>query len=322
MRYRTNLLVGSVSAVIIVACSSDLGSIHAGATDGSAGESADVASFNLSSDGGGGTSGESCRKIDLVFVIDNSASMGEEQGNLISNFPKFVDVINTFKAKDGSDIDYRIAVTTTDRDVTYQRVNQDGKTTPQTDKGSNGAFMTTTGMKNPWLERSDKNVASMFSTIANVGLKGSAIEMPLEGSRLALDARLKDSNAGFLRSDALLGLVYMTDEDDCSRLDNNFRASPTQSCTEVAQVPIDEYVSFFDKLKGDRSRWATAVIAGASACHSSFGSAIEATRLKDFTKKLGTSAVFSSICEGDLSKALEEALNTFDVACKNFVPPQ
>ena len=44
-------------------------------------------------------------------------------------------------------------------------------------------------------------------------------------------------NAGFLRPDALLGVVIMTDEDDCSRTDNNFQITD-DSCEKVAQVPL------------------------------------------------------------------------------------
>jgi hypothetical protein len=34
-----------------------------------------------------------CDKVDFLFVIDNSGSMGDEQGNLINSFPAFIDTI-------------------------------------------------------------------------------------------------------------------------------------------------------------------------------------------------------------------------------------
>jgi len=68
------------------------------------------------SDGGGGTDGGFglpdsgqppvqgvCSKMDILFVIDDSGSMGEEQGNLAQNFPLFIEALDNFN--DGS-LDY------------------------------------------------------------------------------------------------------------------------------------------------------------------------------------------------------------------------
>ena len=48
------------------------------------------------------------RKVDILFVIDDSGSMGEEQAKLAANFAPFVATLEEAGA------DYRIAVTTTD----------------------------------------------------------------------------------------------------------------------------------------------------------------------------------------------------------------
>ncbi|MCX4239931.1 hypothetical protein [Paraliomyxa miuraensis] len=42
---------------------------------------------------GGDQSG--CDKVDFLFIIDNSGSMGDEQGNLINSFPLFIDTIQS-----------------------------------------------------------------------------------------------------------------------------------------------------------------------------------------------------------------------------------
>ena len=46
-----------------------------------------------SADDGGDEDG--CDKVDFLFIIDNSGSMGDEQGNLIASFPQFIDTIQT-----------------------------------------------------------------------------------------------------------------------------------------------------------------------------------------------------------------------------------
>lgn len=37
--------------------------------------------------------GPGCKKVDFLFIIDNSGSMGDEQDNLIASFPGFIDTI-------------------------------------------------------------------------------------------------------------------------------------------------------------------------------------------------------------------------------------
>lgn len=244
-------------------------------------------------DGGGNTAdaaeANECRQMDIVFVIDNSGSMAEEQNNLRSNFPKFVDVLNAYKTKSGAPLDYRLAVTSTD-----------------TTTGLRGAFATGGGISRAWLERTDANITTVFSQRASLGTNGSNVERGLEAIRLGAN---HPTNAGFIRKDALYGFVIITDEDEGGASEN----SPA--------APVATYLAHLDNLKEQRARWAAAVIAGEKVCNSAgFGSAAEARRLKDFVSQAGKNGIFSSICEGDLTKGLSAALATFDAACKNFPP--
>ncbi len=282
-------------------------------------------------DGGGGRDGrggndeftdarppEVCSKMDILFVIDDSGSMEEEQGNLAQNFPQFVNVLDEYMAADGL-LDYRLAVTTTGRDVSY---TIPGLPFPISESGDNGVMRQECGMTKRWIDRGDSTVASTFSCVANVGTTGPGLEMPLYATQLALRDRIADgTNAGFLREDALLAIVILTDEDDCSRTDNGFSIL-TDACgaNNGDYMPVVETVDFLDTLVGSRGRWATAVIAGPSACTSSFGDATHAENLQQFVSITGENAVFSSICSGDLTTALAEALDTFDAACQGFDP--
>src|SRR5690606_33246380 len=97
---------------------------------------------------------------------------------------------------------------------------------PMSEKGNNGAFRSGCNLPRKWLERNDPDAADRFSCLAQAGTKGSGIEMPLYATELALRDRVQDgTNAGFRRDDALLAIVMLTDEDDCSRRDNNFQVS-------------------------------------------------------------------------------------------------
>ncbi len=277
---------------------------------------------------------ESCDKMDILFIVDDSGSMGEEQANLASNFPRFVQVLDDFRNSAGREIDYRLGVTTTGADhVTIIDFSGFG-IPPMTieEEGPAGELQQGCGMTRKWIERSDPDVSSTFSCVAEVGTGGSSTEMPLGMLELALTERMADgSNVGFLRDDALLAVVILTDEDDCSKDERETRLTldpfapggpggAADECSGDSLIPISRVLATVDAAKMERGRWAAAVIAGPTDCESAFGSAASADRLQDFVSQVGDNATFSSICEGDLSSALMDALNTFEVACQSFPP--
>ncbi len=267
--------------------------------------------------GDGDTSG--CQKIDLLFVIDNSGSMGQEQANLIANFPMFITVL------DASGLDYRVAVTTTARDYHYNMTLPiGGGSIPQsTGAGDDGRMLqpAACNMTKRWIDKGDPNPAQTFSCVANVGTSGNSDEMPLGGMRDAFEDRMMDNtNAGFRRTDALLGVVFLTDENDCS-YEQSVNLGFTESLCSNQMEPATNYVAFLDTYTGHRSRWAAAAIAGMGpgACTSAFGGADEATRLKDFVTAAGSQARMSSICDGDLSISLQQTLTLFQSACGGVI---
>jgi hypothetical protein len=198
----------------------------------------------------------------------------------------------------------------------------------KTEKGDDGAFRASAkcGTKRRWVEKSDPTASSDFQCLAQTGTGGSSIEMPLYATKLALTERVIDgTNAGFHRDDALLAIVVLTDEDDCSREDNNFtlETSDDVECAQMKGIqPVATYKQTLDTVANGAGRWATAVIAGPTACESKFGKATEAKRLKEFVGLAGKNGTFNSICDGDLSGALEKALETFDAACKTLPPSE
>ncbi|HUS32526.1 MAG TPA: vWA domain-containing protein [Kofleriaceae bacterium] len=268
--------------------------------------------------GGGGTvDAAGCSKMDLLFVIDNSGSMGQEQANLIANFPTFISVL------DASGLDYRVAVTTTGRNYTYNMATPIGNIPESQTGGDNGTMLkpASCNMTKRWIDKNDPNPSMTFSCLANVGTGGPSDEMPLGAVRDAFEDRMADgTNMGFRRSDALLGVVILTDEEDCS-YEHSVNLSFSESLCENQMEPVANYKSFLDTYAGGPTRWATAIIAGKGpgACSSSFGDAQEATRLVQFKGLVGTNAIMSSICDGDLSLGLQDALNLFHSACDAII---
>lgn len=251
-----------------------------------------------------------CRNMDILFVVDDSGSMGQEQENLAQNFPLFIQVL------EDRGLDYRVGVTTTGRDYTYSGPFG----IPNSQSGNNGELLQRCGMTQRWVSPTDPDPAQTFACAAEVGTSGPINEMPLSVIKMAFDDRISDgTNAAFPREDALLAIVILTDENDCS-YEQSVSIGLLDSICEDDMEPVSTYVNFLDTFTGDRGRWATAVIAGPTDCNSQFGDADEATRLQEFVNLTGQNAVFSSICEGDLTIGLQAALDTFELACETFPP--
>jgi hypothetical protein len=244
-----------------------------------------------------------CARMDVLFVIDNSESMAQEQANLGQNFDRFVDSLRMFR--EGT-VDFRIGVTTMSFPQSFSI------SPPST---TSGALLKTPEMTDPWLSHDDPELASKFRALATVGTDGSWDEQPLKAMGAALVDRVADGqNKAFFRSNALLAVVIVTDEDDLS-------SDGPDSLEPGKPTPVGTFVTLLDRIKRNRDFWSAAVIAGGTAptCDSAFGTALFAARLQAFVDQAGDNSTFSSICEGDLSGGLDAALATFRHACDDLV---
>ena len=278
-------------------------------------------------DGDGSGSGTTetprqCEKMDIVFVVDNSGSMEEEQQNLAANFPLFAEKIRNYTVPNGQPLDFRVALTTTGRDVNYNLSLPGFGTFMQSEQGENGEFRNNCNNSERWLDKNSPNFDATMACRANVGTMGPSIEMPLLMTKWALAERVMDgTNAGFVREDALLAVVMLTDENDASTTEDNFTMD--SSGTSPTNFHGADLAAFLDQVKGNRTRWAAGVIAGDGDCSSGFGNAADAVRLKEFVTEANSGgyqqAVFSSICDGDLTIGLQKALDLFQTACGQII---
>ncbi len=202
------------------------------------------------------------KDVDILFVIDDSGSMAEEQALLAANFGAFIGVLEAPDVK----ANYRIGITTTD--MGNPRCPSD-TTTPSKgglllsscrDRVDQGDFIyngvnppfdatfactdvcsktdaelmirpTTTDLDEnpkprPWLESiegvanipDDVTALEAFQCFGPQGVAGCGQESPLESMYQALTRAdvNGDPNYGFLREKAILSVVLLTDELDCS----------------------------------------------------------------------------------------------------------
>jgi len=169
------------------------------------------------------------RNIDILFVIDDSPSMADKQANLAANFPNFIDVLNTIE---GGLPDVHIGVVTSDVGT---KATQDAAPGPAigsigqggcsgTGKSGNlqitgapvmGTFISDIKVSDTMRQKNyTGDLATVFGQMARVGAGGCGFEQHLEASKRALNNN--PANAGFLRADAYLAVIFIADEDDCS----------------------------------------------------------------------------------------------------------
>jgi hypothetical protein len=172
------------------------------------------------------------RKVDILWVIQNSGSMAPHQVKLAQNFSSFIEHLLTADPP----IDFHIGVTTTDTDDPNQSGALHGWTLPDTSGRSHpdcdalGAADPETGgfiacdsnhvcNTAPTADNAQATAQCAFNQMSDVGTEGSSHQRGLYASYLALSRpeNIDDgSGAKFIRPDAALYIVYVGSEDDLS----------------------------------------------------------------------------------------------------------
>ncbi len=240
--------------------------------------------------------------VDVLFVVDNSGSMSDEQNNIANNIDSMVAAAQAWNTN------YQLAVTTTD-------IGNDS-----------GRFLGSPRFVTPL---TPNGLAAFANNVKNVGDNGSGTEEGLEAAYLALtlpnthlaqdaqgnpiscgsDAACSPggcygdpldvsgatkycggANWGFLREDAALEIVMISDEEDQSPAELSF------------------YIDFFKNLKGfaneDLIHVHTIVGDVPGGCDSQYGAADAAPTYQQVS--LETGGVNASICASNYSSILDE----------------
>ena len=254
-----------------------------------------------------------CAKVDLLFVIDNSHSMGSNQGALVESFPEFID--DLYATLDSTD-SYHVGVVTTDAYVfntpecqshgaLVARTGGESSSDAACGPYSGGTYMTEA-----------EDLASSFACAAQVGVDGSIDERPIQAALEALGpTHAQGCNAGFLREDALLVLVIITDEeDDHTSLFGEAQGSPGEP---------NDWFAALEAIVGIEQNAVVLTICGGhpdDQCGFPVGALAEpAPRLRAFTTSF-THAYLGDICAGNFGPFFAEAVAVVDLACENFTP--
>ncbi len=191
------------------------------------------------------------RPLDLMLVIDDSPSMVDKQVALASTFPQLVAKLASF---DGGLPDLQIAVVSTDMGTWSSEDPAPGAmigTVGQggcAGRGKGGNFAVQQGVLR---STSTKNfiqhprggepnylgtLETALSTQVRLGAAGCGFEQPLSAIKESLE---NPGNTGFVRADASLAVVILSDEDDCSA-----RHTTLFSPDSVALGPLQSFRCF------------------------------------------------------------------------------
>lgn len=200
-------------------------------------------------------------KVDILWVVDNSGSMEDTVGLLRTNFSSFIQGFT------GLGLDYHMAAVTTDM------VN------PQHSGRIRGSVITS--------EMDASQASSLFLASVDVGASGSSDEMGLAAVQAALtEPLLSNENVGFMRDDAALAIIVVSDENDSSAIN------------------ASQFTTWFRTLKSDPDRVRMHGFIGLEATFDFFGCTVDSVAQKYKDVSDATGGQTQHICLDDWSSAM------------------
>jgi hypothetical protein len=205
------------------------------------------------------------QRTDILFVIDNSLSMAEEQAAVATELPAFVEelrkgsgVVQDFRIGVITTSVYQLAQTSQDKEQLTYFTEESGRLQPVPDAEGHPTA-------ERFLDDEDPQLMEKFRRLVVRGTLGSGQETPFEAVRLAVTPPLTETpvadggNGGFLREGARLVVVLVSDEDDCSSTQRPppvaLTPDPSRDlCHENADLltSVDEYLDLFRQLDDGR----------------------------------------------------------------------
>jgi hypothetical protein len=208
-------------------------------------------------------------EIDILFMIDNSSSMTEMQQKLYDQLPVLMNALEMITPQPSlhvavvssdmgapGDSTSSIGCTKVGDQGEFQSMPRGTCSATSLDSGANYIISDPGDMMTNY---TDANIADVFQCIALLGEKGCGFEHQLASIDHALGSdnyqpdnngnlvpTPPSTNTGFLRDEAYLGIVILTNEDDCSAPTNTQLFSlnvggSNQQNLENALGPIANY---------------------------------------------------------------------------------
>ncbi|MCB9755744.1 MAG: hypothetical protein H6713_37915 [Myxococcales bacterium] len=261
---------------------------------------------------------EGCSKVDFLFVVDDSGSMGDEQVSLNNSFSGFIDAIQmTLEEVDS----YHVGVVTSDAySANAPGCQEIGALVTQTQNGACGPFAD--GFR--FMTEAD-DLNTTFACAGQPGTIGAGDNTSMQAVYTAVSPELNAPgacNEGFLRDDALLVIVVITDEEDDH--DNppgfDYYGSPGDpldwyDAVVAAKGGVEENIAVLSLVQHEEPNdcppqnnieplitWFLAV------------------RIMEFTQMF-THGTIGDICVDNYASFFSDAVSIVGEACETFTPP-
>ena len=324
-------------------------------TDGDGGHTAEGDASAEEGDDGGGDDGvfdvgaaddgadstDGCTKIDFLFVVDNSGSMGAHQTALVDSFGPFMDTI--FATLDAQD--YRIMVTDSDADgdisgacepctpdsfwcddwcdakadldVACEQALGAGEVAPYNHQASNEICGVPDGKRYLTSDLDQATIKDLFACMARVGIFGSGAEMPTSAIAEAVTTQNEAGgcNAGFVRDDAILVVTFISDD---------YPVPGTADNASTVGTPQEWYDAV---VAAKNNKPENVVMLGIintedATCVSGAGDPIvhPTERFVEFVDLFGERGLTANICSDNYNAFFEQAVGLIDTACDEFEP--
>ncbi len=219
--------------------------------------------------------------VDILWVVDNSPSMQQEQEEVGRRFAEFIGHL------EDTNIDFHIGVITTDMDD-----DTDGRAVLLGDP--------------PVLSSNVPDYDLEFNERVQVGIDGSDQERGLEAAYQALtEPMISDANDGFLRRDAVLSIIFVSDENDCSDQGGLPASAGGMACYDQADklVPVRDYIDDFRTMKDDPSDIMASAIVGPDISENCEDT-VPGIRYLSVAQNLG--GVSGNICDNDFTDIMDQ----------------
>jgi hypothetical protein len=235
----------------------------------------------------------SATEVDVLWVIDDTTSMEEVQRGLGTGIEAFAEVA----ARPSAGVQLRLGITTTSL----------SSATLRAEDGCPAALTPSTTCPDPAAPATSLDYLATFAARVNVGTGGESVEQGLAAGVAATEAAID-----FLRPDAELLVVFVSDEEDCS----NTQPAGTMDNLDCYNsprrlTPVSELVTAYQALRPSPTQVRLSAISGPSfaspAC-----SETTLPGLRYIEASLSTGGRAESICttdwSGTMSRIAESAL--------------
>ncbi|HAG90449.1 MAG TPA: hypothetical protein DCL41_01170 [Bdellovibrionales bacterium] len=228
------------------------------------------------------------KKVDILFIIDNSGSMSQEHQHLAQRIDGFMNLVK--------DLDWQIAMTSTDPRTGKVVKGPDGAYRTWGD----GEFRSFDGLDGSQfiLKATEENLANAQNKIGNaidMGTSGSGDERGISALSRALNKRIYSPiHSEFFRSDSALVVILISDEDECSNgkcIDANSANKPQNLLNQVTNEFGGQKIFKFHSIIRSPTN---------STCTQAYG----ATYYNQMSLLSG--GTVGSICDSDYSQILND----------------